>query len=214
MDLSEVRTWFLGLPTITRFLFTASLAVPLVAQFGIVHPYLLILRWTSITRELQASGACAHASLLWRLVTTFFYNRLGFGLLMNLYFIYVHSRELETTTFDGQPADYATFLLFCGICSTVGGILLDLPVLNDALVLAIAHYWSLRNAERIVSFMFGMRFKAKYFTAVLLGYELLLSGHLPVGSLLGAASAHLFHYLVEILPAQGGRRWLTTPAFL
>jgi hypothetical protein len=47
-----------------------------------------------------------------------------------------------------------------------------------------------------------------------MGYELLISGGLPTGSLLGVASAHAYHYLADILPAQGGRRWLTTPVLL
>ncbi|KAI8048294.1 Der1-like family-domain-containing protein [Syncephalis plumigaleata] len=204
MDLSEVRTWYTSLPVNTRFIFTATLAVPIVAHFNIVQPYWLVFIWSPIVNKFQ----------LWRLVTSFFYNRLGFGLLMNLYFIYQHSMELETVTFAGRPADYAFFLLFCGIVSTIGAALLDLIVLNDSLVLAIVHYWSLRNSERIVNFMFGMRFKAKYLAAVLIGYELLISGGLPIGSLLGVAAAHSYHYLTNILPAQGGRRWLTTPALL
>ncbi|KAI9592167.1 Der1-like family-domain-containing protein [Syncephalis fuscata] len=193
MDLSEIRTWFL-----------ASLAVPVIARFGIVQPYWLVFIWSPIVKQFQ----------LWRLVTPFFYNKLGFNLLMNLYFIHQHSMELETVTFAGRPADYAFFLIFCGITSLTGAVLLDLVVLSDALVLAIIHYWSLRNSERVVSFMFGMRFKAKYLAAVLMGFELLTSGGLPITSLVGAASAQAYHYLMDILPARGGRRWLTTPALL
>lgn len=44
----------------------------------------------------------------------------------------------------------------------MGAALLDLIALNDCLVLAIVHYWSLRNSERIVNFMFGMQFKVRY----------------------------------------------------
>jgi hypothetical protein len=200
MDTS-IRQWYSSIPPITRGLFTASIVTPLLGRFGIIHPYTLLLHWPSIMSKFQ----------LWRLFTCFFYAQPGFGLMMNLYMLYRYSGDLETITFFGRPADYAFFICFSMLSALAGSVITQSFVLSDALVMSIIHYWSHRHGEQIVQFMFGMRFKARYMTMVLLGFDLLMSGTLPMTGLLGVASAYTYIQLVESLPAQGRPRRLQTP---
>ncbi|RKP09717.1 Der1-like family-domain-containing protein [Thamnocephalis sphaerospora] len=204
MDNTSIQAWYASIPRITRALFTTSVVVPLVGKLGLVSPYSLLLLWSDVVGRLQ----------IWRLATTFFFAQPGFGLMMNLYMLYRYSGDLETVTFAGRPADYAFFLLFCVTSSLAGSVLTGSMVLNEALILAVIHYWSHRNSERIVSFMFGTNFKARYMPMVLLGFDLLMSGSLPLTGMLGVASSYAYIQLMEEMPARGGRRWLDTPTFL
>ena len=51
-------------------------------------------------------------SQIWRLVTcVFFFGKVGFPFLINVYFLYSYSVRLETELYERKPADYATMLL-------------------------------------------------------------------------------------------------------
>jgi hypothetical protein len=56
---------------------------------------------------------------LWRLVSCFFFDKLGFPYLMNLYFLYRNSLDLENSLFQGRTADYVWFIFV-----SMGGLLL------------------------------------------------------------------------------------------
>ncbi|KAJ3299383.1 Derlin 1 [Borealophlyctis nickersoniae] len=107
--LAEITDFFKAIPPITRFLFSALFFTSVAAQIGIVSPWQLLLIPDFVYRKFQ----------LWRLVTCYLWNPLGFAFLMNLYFIYTQSRDLETGLFAGRKADYVFFLLFSMLLADV-----------------------------------------------------------------------------------------------
>lgn len=203
MAQSEVGEWFRSVPTVTRFLFTSTLALTLAANFGIVRPDYLLLTTTAFTKF-----------EFWRILTCFtFGGRLGFGFVMNLYFLYQYSSLLENGIFEGKKADYVFFLLFCATLEMICGVLFGFFLLGTCLVFSMIYLWSQINQEQIVSFMFGLRFKAMYLPWVLLGWFLLL-GDIPFIQLTGILCGHLYYFLEYLYPVTSGVRLLKTPQFL
>jgi len=203
MASQQLTDWYKQVPPATRFLITSTVVISLAGNIGLVNPYRLLLLWPEVLWKFQ----------IWRLMTNFFFAKLGIGFLMNSVFLYQYSRQLEVDAFAGRLADYAYFLLFtCGV-STLASWFTGSVVLTEALLLSILFLWSQKNAHRNVHFYFA-EFKAVYFPWVIVGFDFLVSGHLPITALTGCAVGYLYHYLTDVLPAQGGRRWLATPRFL
>ncbi|ORY98819.1 derlin-1-like protein [Syncephalastrum racemosum] len=200
---NEIVDWYHSIPPITRAIFTLSIATTVAPALGLVNPYWLILSWNGVAK-LQ----------LWRLVTSFFLNGLGLGFAMNVYFLYRYSSQLENEVFLGRTADYLFFNLFTSAVQLAAAKFLNLYVLSDGLMLSIAYLWSQHYRDVPVSFMFGIRFKALYLPWVLVGYDYLTTGAMPMASLAGIGAAHLYYYLTTVYPSQGGRRYLNTPSFL
>ncbi|KAI9025487.1 Der1-like family-domain-containing protein [Hyaloraphidium curvatum] len=202
--LADAQAWFQSLPFVTRWLFALSVGTTLAGNVGLVHPFSLVLIPAKVWK-LE----------LWRLVTCFFFDKLGFNFAINLYFLYKNSLELESTLYAGRTADYAFFVLFQMACLAAAGAFMGWLVLFEGLIIAIIYLWAQYYRDRTVSFMFGFQFKAVYFPFVLLGWDFLTTGHVPYVKVAGILSAHLYYFLDRVLPEQqGGRRILQTPAFL
>ncbi|KAF9996729.1 Derlin 1 [Entomortierella chlamydospora] len=140
---------------------------------------------------------------------------LNFNMLFDLYFIFTYGSQLEESTFAGRSADFAWFIMFTSIASTIAANFLGIYTLFHALLISIIYLWAQENSGRIVSFMFGVQFKAIYFPWVLVVYTFVLSGALiPWGMIIGIVSAHLFYFLNTTYPASGGPRLIPTPPFL
>nr|CAG8560268.1 3292_t:CDS:2 [Entrophospora candida] len=81
--------------------------------------------------------------------------------------------------------------------------------------MSIIYLWSQYYSDRIVNFIFGLRFQGKYFPYVLVVFEALqMGGGLPWESIIGLFTGHAYHYLTDTYPANGGPRLLTTPGWL
>ncbi|CAH1767425.1 13564_t:CDS:2, partial [Entrophospora sp. SA101] len=81
--------------------------------------------------------------------------------------------------------------------------------------MSIIYLWSQYYSDRIVNFIFGLRFQGKYFPYVLVIFEALqMGGGLPWESIIGLFTGHAYHYLTDTYPANGGPRLLTTPGWL
>ncbi|CAG8446651.1 11156_t:CDS:2 [Ambispora gerdemannii] len=80
--------------------------------------------------------------------------------------------------------------------------------------MSIIYLWSQYNRDKIVTFMFGLTFKAAYFPFVLLAYEFIASKTIPIRSIVGLCSSHLYYFLDELYPASGGPRLTKTPGWL
>ncbi|KAF8975359.1 Derlin 1 [Entomortierella lignicola] len=92
---------------------------------------------------------------------------------------------------------------------------LGVYTLFHALLISVIHLWAQENSDRIVSFMFGIQFKAIYFPWVLIAYTFVLSGALiPWSMIIGLGSAQLFYFLSKVYPANGGPRLIPTPSLL
>ncbi|XP_046652589.1 derlin-1-like [Daphnia pulicaria] len=206
--MSELSSWFKNLPIFTRHWFGLTIALSLVGRFAILSPKYLILDYHSIFESFH----------IWRPASALFYYpitpKTGFHFLINLYFLYNYSLQLETGLFNGRPADYFFMLLFNWICCVIIGLLADFPYLMDPMVLSVLYVWCQLNKDTIVNFWFGTQFKAMYLPWVLLGFNLIIAGG-GVMELVGIVVGHLYFFLTMQYPQEfGGPLLLTTPQFL
>merc|ERR1712124_63720 len=139
-------------------LFTASVATTLAGNFGIVDMFNLVFHWPAVWQNFQ----------IWRLATcVFFFGKLGFPFLINVFFLYKYSEQLERGHFQGQRADYVYMLLVLWVVLLAMAILLDLVIVGPALVIGILYVWCSNNPDVIVNFWFGSQFPAMYMPWVL-----------------------------------------------
>eukprot|EP00128_Syssomonas_multiformis_P000768 Colp12_sorted_trinity150504_noHs@30732 len=200
----DISTWYAQIPKVTKALVTGSVAITLLANFGVLNPMYLYLSWDHVVKNFQ----------VWRLLSCFlFHGKLSWNFMINIVFLYRYSLALEEGLFEGRPADYVTMLTFCSALLIVIGFLMPLWILGTALTLSIVYVWSQINRDVIVNFMFGARFKAMYFPWVLVGFRVLI-GEFPLTELIGIVVGHGYFFLEYVYPMTGGRRLLETPSFL
>lgn len=208
MASNDIGDWYRGIPQITRYWFTGAVVVPIASRIGLLNPMWLILTFEHFIYKFQ----------LWRPVTAALFYPIsgprGFHYLMNLYFLYSYSTRLETGVFDGRPADYLFMLLFNWICLVIIGLVAELMILMDPLVLSVLYVWCQLNKDMIVQFWFGTRFKAMYLPWVLFAFNLII-GSGGMMELFGIVVGHLYFFLMFKYPQDfGGARLLSVPSFL
>ena len=205
---SDFSDWYKSIPQITRYWFSGSVIVPLIARFGIISGQTMLLQFEPFINKFQ----------FWRPVTAaFFYPimpQTGFSYLINLYFLYSYSSRLETSTFDGKPADYLFMLIFNWLMLTLIGLAMALPYIMDPFILSAMYVWCQLNRDVIVSFWFGTQFKAIYLPWVLVGFNMIVKGGGMI-ELLGIAVGHLYFFLMFKYPQDyNGAQLLKTPEIL
>lgn len=208
MSQSDIGDWYRGIPQITRYWFTGSIVVPLIARFGLVSMKSLILSFELVFYRFQ----------IWRTITAVFFFPItpmtGFHYLIQLYFLYSYSTRLETGIFDGRPADYVFMLIFNWICLVIIGFIAPLMMLMEPMILSALYVWCQLNRDTIVSFWFGTRFKAMYLPWVLVAFNWILRGG-GLAELIGIVVGHLYFFLMFKYPQDfGGTAFLSTPQFL
>eukprot|EP01128_Nolandella_sp_AFSM9_P010420 TRINITY_DN7199_c0_g1_i1.p1 TRINITY_DN7199_c0_g1~~TRINITY_DN7199_c0_g1_i1.p1 ORF type:complete len:246 (+),score=48.95 TRINITY_DN7199_c0_g1_i1:33-740(+) len=202
--MAELQEWWNNLPPVTKVLFGGSMVFTLGGNFGLVSPGLLMFMPNEIYSRFE----------IWRLATTFFFHgKLGIGFLMTMMWIIRYGASLERGVFADDTADMLWFILVvCGL-SYIPGYFLPLPMLAKVLVMALIYYWSRKNPDQQMSFLFGIKFKAFYFPWVLIAFRVLL-GKNPVTEVIGVLIGHIFLFFREYYPLQGGPDLLATPAVL
>ncbi|KAF9099439.1 Derlin 1 [Mortierella sp. AM989] len=202
---NELLAAYKSVPIVTRSLLTATILISVGVAVKFVPFYLIYLDWSQIIYKFQ----------IHRLLTPFFITGLSFNMLFDLYFLFTYGSQLESSTFAGRSADFAWFILFTSFVSSIAASYFGILVLFQAMLISVIYLWSRENPDRMVSFMFGITFKAFYLPWVLVAYTFVLSGALiPWSMLIGIASAHLFHFLSKVYPANGGPRLIPTPSLL
>jgi len=199
-----IKEWWDSVPLATRYLFSSAVGFTMAANFGIISAKTLLWYPSLVYQSFE----------IWRPITSFlFMGGLGFGMLINLVFILQYSKMLETQRFAGRLADYVFMLAFgCSILLIPAG-LLKIPMLADGLIMLLVYVWARSNPDVIVSFLFGIKFKAAYFPWVLIIFKTLMGG-VPIMDVLGAIVGHLYIYLKDIYPVVSGKHYLNTPQFL
>ncbi|KAK3086143.1 hypothetical protein FSP39_014209 [Pinctada imbricata] len=199
MASNDIGDWYRGIPMMTKYWFTGSVVVPIVARFGLLNPAWLFLHWESFIYKFQ----------FWRPLTALLYYPIsgprGFHFLLNLYFLYSYSSRLETGIFLGKPAEMLFMLMFNWI---------SLTLLMDPMVLSVLYVWCQLNKDMVVSFWFGTRFKAMYLPWVLFAFNLII-GQGGLMELVGIIVGHLYFFLMFKYPQDfGGARLLSVPSIL
>ncbi|XP_044263855.1 derlin-1 [Tribolium madens] len=203
--MSDFGDWYRNVPIFTRYWLSSTVGLTLLGRFGILKPHNLVLFLEPLKRF-----------QIWRLVTSALYYPLnpstGFHYLINLYFLYNYSRRLEEGVYAGKPADYFFLLIFNWICCVIVGLLLEMPLLLDPMILSVLYIWCQLNKDTIVNFWFGTRFKAMYLPWVLLAFNMVISGG-GVQELIGILIGHLYFFLMFKYPQElGGPALLQTPS--
>lgn len=208
MSSNEFKDWYYSIPKVTRAWFTGSVVLPLIGRFGLIDPYILVLMFEPFIWKFH----------FWRPVTAVLFYPIspqtGFTYLINLYFLYSYSKRLETTTFDGKPADYIFMLIFNWLCLVIIGFFFQIYLIMDPMILSVMYVWCQLNRDTIVQFWFGTQFKAIYLPWVLVVFNLVVKGG-GFTELLGIAVGHLYFFLMFKYPQDhNGPQLLRTPDIL
>mmetsp|Transcript_14256 Transcript_14256/g.36461 ORF Transcript_14256/g.36461 Transcript_14256/m.36461 type:complete len:257 (+) Transcript_14256:1-771(+) len=194
-----------SIPPITKTLLLSSVALTLLPLFGLLDTSILIVYPEAVLKKFQ----------IWRLLTCFFfYGRPSFSWLFQMVFLYRQSRSLEETVFENQTASYLWMILLGMIGMMTVNLYFMFPILGPALVLYVIYYWSRKNADTIVTFMFGIKFPAVYLPWVLVIFDLVMSGSLPILYLVGIAVGHTYFFLADVLPLTHRVNLIRTPSLL
>lgn len=205
--MSEIVQWYNEIPMITRHWFGLSVLLPLLGRIGIVSPY-----WCILTPDYLSKFE------LWRPITSLFYypisSRTGIHYLMNLYFLYNYSKQLETGHFAMKPADYFWCLIFNWFATLLIATFMNVMLLMDPMVLSVIYVWCQLNRDTIVTFWFGTRFRAVMLPWVLLGFNVLINGG-GLDEIIGIVVGHMYYFATIQYPAEhGGAPLLKTPSFI
>uniref|UniRef100_A0A182VL38 sn-1-specific diacylglycerol lipase ABHD11 n=1 Tax=Anopheles merus TaxID=30066 RepID=A0A182VL38_ANOME len=206
--MSDFQTWYKQVPPFTRIWLTATVGISLLAKIGLLPISYLILQSAPFFYKLQ----------LWRPMTAVLFYPLnpatGFHFMMNCYFLYNYSLRLESDHYKQKPGDYFFMLFFNWILCVIVGLVMDLPILMDPMVLSVLYVWCKLNKDVIVTFWFGTRFKAMYLPWVLLGMNMILSSG-SIFSLVGIFVGHAYYFLKFSYPSElGGPALIETPFFI
>ncbi|KAL1115521.1 hypothetical protein AAG570_007550 [Ranatra chinensis] len=206
--MGDLTSWFKSLPIFTRHWLGLTIFFSLLGRFAFLSFKQLALMYEPVVHGFQ----------IWRPFTSVFYYPLtpstGFHFLINCYFLYSYSLRLETGQFGNYPADYFFLLVFNWMCCVIIGLIAELPLLMDPMVMSVLYIWCQFNKDVIVSFWFGSRFKAMYLPWVLLAFNMIILGG-GVMELIGILVGHLYFFLMHTYPQEmGGPRLLSTPSIL
>ncbi|KAK9765299.1 hypothetical protein K7432_006489 [Basidiobolus ranarum] len=204
---NELVEWFRTIPFCTRYIFATTVVLAILGAFQVLSPSSMYYDLTSIISRFQ----------IWRLVTCFFNYHLDLEFVFNLYFLYTYSSQLERSpTFLGRTGDYVYFIIVTMTFSLVlSTIFKDVFFFHSALIMSIIFLWSQYFKEVMVTFFFGIRFRALYLPYVLIIYSTLSrGGNLPFAEILGLISSYIYFYLHDIHPATGGANYLKTPQLI
>jgi len=197
--------WWKAQPPVTKWFLAGAFGFTLAGNFGLISPVTMIFDLELVWRNFH----------IWRLFTcALFMGKLGFPFLINLFYFYKYSGELETNSFTGDTAGYVWFFtIIWGLLLTVAA-LMNNRLIGGSLTMAVIYLWANRNGDRTITFWFGIKFKAIYFPWALTVLTVLLGGS-PVSRLIGIAVGHVYYFLEDLYPTtNGGVHYIKTPAFM
>ncbi|RKP25912.1 Derlin [Syncephalis pseudoplumigaleata] len=198
-----LEQWYLEIPPVTRCFITLSSAVTLATQLKLVRWYHLYYTYDLVFRQGE----------YWRLITNFVYfGPLSLDWFFHMYFMIRYSRMLEEGSFRNRTADYVWMLFFSAVSLLLLAPLTSSPFLGATLAYVLVYVWSRREPWVRLNFLGVLVFRAPFLPWVLLGFSALLGGGFPVGHLMGIAIGHVYYFLEDVWPNEGGHRWLATPS--
>lgn len=198
--------WYHALPPVTKTHVTVCVLTTLAFTVQVLNPYTLMLEGDFI-RKLQ----------LWRLFTNYFFlGKLGINFVFQIMWILNYGKQLETSTYQHNTADYIYMYLFGMMAMNVAAILMPffhLGFLSNSLVFMLSYVWSKNFATTPCSIYGLLTVKGFYLPFVFLALSVMLGGNW-VADVLGILGGHLYYFLKVIHPAAGGVSLLDTPRWL
>lgn len=154
---------------------------------------------------------------VWRLFThLFFIAPFSMNFLFNMLWLLQYGQILEKQTFAFAPADMVYMLLFGGTLLTAVSLLIPSlgMTFNAAPLIFMLIYVYSRNFPNQNASIWGLfTIQTFYLPFAFLGVTVVLGGD-PIPDIVGMVIGHLYWFLTEIYPSQGGRNWLETPDWL
>ncbi|KAF2858184.1 DER1-domain-containing protein [Piedraia hortae CBS 480.64] len=199
---------FYAAPPVSRTLTAAAVLVSAPAWAGLVSLY----RYVWITRRVFT---LSHFPQVWRLATAFLITGPKLSIVLDPYFLYTYSSQLEQSKF-ADPADFVVYLAFvCSIIVLLSGVYLGGVMLLGPLNLALAYTWAQENPNRQITY-FVVSFSAKFLPLVMLAMAFVMgSPEDALNQLPGLIAAHGYEFLTKVWPEHGGgRQYITTPTFV
>merc|ERR1711991_862406 len=177
---TKMDEWWKAQPPVTKWFLAGAFGFTLAGNFGLISPVTMIFDLELVWRNFH----------IWRLFTcALFMGKLGFPFLINLFYFYKYSGELETNSFTGDTAGYVWFFTIIWGLLLTGAALMNNRLIGGSLTMAVIYLWANRNGDRTITFWFGIKFKAIYFPWALTVLTVLLGGS-PVSRLIGIAVGH------------------------
>eukprot|EP00879_Flechtneria_rotunda_P004779 GHRR01005049.1.p1 GENE.GHRR01005049.1~~GHRR01005049.1.p1 ORF type:complete len:256 (+),score=40.62 GHRR01005049.1:449-1216(+) len=202
-----VGNWYQSLPPITRFMATACFLTSLGTYVGIVNPRYLALYGPWVFKQYQ----------VWRLVTNhFFIAPFSMKFVFEFIWLIQYGQILESQTYMLASADMVYMLLFGAATLTTISLLipsLGLVFCASPLIFMLLYIYSRNFPTQNVSIMGLFTVQSFYLPFAFLGISVIL-GKDPIPDICGIVVGHLFWFLTELYPAQGGRNLLQTPDWL
>ena len=218
--------WFKSLTPVAKAWLSIAVITTVGAQFGFINlaylyfdPMLIYKKFQVFHHVIIITYPCtAHHHQIWRFVTTFFYfGKLGFGFLIQMFILTRYTQMLENDHFPGPSglAEMVFLLIFGGS----GLILLNwivfggsIPFLASALSFVLLYVWSRKSPYIDVTF-WGFQFKAWHLPFVLLLFTFIM-GNSPVLDIFGILVGHLYHFLMDIVPRVYNKNLIACPQVL
>ena len=198
----ELESFIRQIPPFTKFFMCSIFAITLVASFGIVDPYYIVMDHSKFLFSFQ----------FWRFFTWFaFAGKFSFSFLMIMMLTHFSVGTLERY-FGKHIPDFYYMVLFVMICNHLIGFLLNsYMVLWQEFLYALLYIACKREPDSIVNF-WGFAIKMSNFPWVLIIFSILI-GQDILRLLSGYAAGHLYEFLKFILKDTYGYRILDTPAW-
>jgi Derlin-2/3 len=136
--------------------------------------------------------------------------------LFEMIWLLQYGNILETQTFAFQPADMVAMLLFGAITLTLTSLAipsLGLYFIASPVVFMMLYVYSRNFPNQNASIMGLFQVQTFYLPFAFLAITIVVGGN-PIFDIAGIVVGHLWWFLTELYPAQGGRNFLETPEFL
>ena len=207
------QEWFNALPFLTRYWFGLTVVVTLSVNFGILSGYLIVWNWDMLKSQFQ----------FWRILTPYCYaGPFDFDTLIAVYMLVQFSKQYEAggpfdTGAGSGTADYAFCLLF-GMVSILVSYPFVLiyfklaPVFCTNLIYYVLYVWSKRNPTAPGN-IWGFPIPGIYMPFACLAFRVFV-GKPYMDMIHGMVIAHLYYFLVDVIPLVYGKDFLRTPQFL
>lgn len=175
----------------------STMVVTLGPLLKLINPYLVLLWWPAVLKKYE----------IWRVYTCFFLGGRDLQFLFDIFMLYRNSNDLETDFFFRKTSEYVWALGIINTLILATNYPLQSTVLFSPFTMAIVYLWSRANPNSKVSFFGLINCPAPYLPYAYLFLDLLRGGMpLAIQSSTGIASAHIYYFLREILPATNGGR--------
>lgn len=208
-DTNSFQTWYDQLPFVTKNWLTAAVLVTVMTNFQVIPIQSIFWSFTKVKENFE----------IWRIISNFlFMGDFSFGTLISLYMLYQYSMNYEcqsgfNTGGGGGTADYIFMLLFGIVGMLVTGTFLELSVFyGGPLKDYVMYLWCKRDPTAMVN-LWGFPIQAMYLPFAHLALAVFMGN--SIAEMIHAfAVAHMYYFLVDVVPKTHAKIILNTPEFL